>query len=221
MIQSLYNLYYMSRMLKDKSISSIIDYYYNDYQKVERVYPHNGGLIVNMYNLTYEPTHIIDTIYLGNAYNASNYSNIINNNIKLIINITEEIPNYYNDVSDIEYYNITVKDLNNNHLTDFLSITIKKIRNYILENNNDVDNDVIDNNKKNGDSNKKKNILVHCFMGSSRSATIVIAYLSKYHNMTIDEALKYCKEKRDLVNINTTFYDDLQKWYKLECINTN
>ena len=187
MIQSLYNLYYMSRMLKDKSISSIIDYYYNDYQKVERVYPHNGGLIVNMYNLTYEPTHIIDTIYLGNAYNASNYSNIINNNIKLIINITEEIPNYYNDVSDIEYYNITVKDLNNNHLTDFLSITIKKIRNYILENNNDVDNDVdndnnvnsdadnvnsdadnvnndvdnnnvVDNNKKNGDSNKKKKI---------------------------------------------------------------
>ena len=208
MIQSLYNFYYMSRMLKDKSISSIIDYYYNDYQKVKRVYPHSSGLILNMYNLTYEPTHIIDTIYLGNAYNASNYSNIVNKNIKLIINITEEIPNYYNDVSDIEYYNITVKDLNNNHLTDFLSITIKKIRNYILENSKD-----------NIDSNK--NVLVHCFMGSSRSATIVIAYLSKYHNMTIDEALKYCKDKRDLVNINTTFYDDLQKWYKLECIDKN
>ncbi len=187
----------MSRMLKDKSISSIIDYYYNDYQKVERIYPHQGGLFLNMYNLTYEPTHIVDNIYLGNAYNASNYSCLYEKNIKLVINITEEIPNYYSDESDIDYYNVTIKDLNNNHISDYLTVTIKKIHNFYT------------NSKE-----TEQNILVHCFMGSSRSATIVVAYLAKYHNMSIDQAIQYCKDKRDLVNINTTFYNDLKEWYK-------
>jgi protein-tyrosine phosphatase len=193
MIQSIYNVFYMSRMLKDKTISSIVDYYYNEYAQVERVYPHSSGLFLNLYNLTYQPTHIIDNIYLGNAYNASNYSDIIDNNFGLIINVTEEIPNYYSSENNIEYYNISIKDLNNYHITDFLSVAIKKIRQFNNENN-------------------KQNILIHCFMGSSRSATLLIAYLAKYHNYSIDEALKYCKEKRNLVNINTTFYNDLKQW---------
>lgn len=202
MITSIYNFYYMSRMLKDKSISSIIDYYYNNYQNVDRVYPQSGGFFLNLYNLTYEPSYIIDNLYLGNAYNASNYVSLTNNNIKLIVNITEEIPNYYSDDTNIEYFNVNIKDLNSNHITDFLSVSVKKIRSFVLENFLE---------KKNN-----SNILIHCFMGSSRSASLVIAYLAKYHNMTIEEALNYCKEKRHLVNINTTFYNDLKNWHKLE-----
>jgi len=202
MIHSLYNVFYMSRMLKDKSVSSIIDYYYNEYSQVDRVYPHSSGLFLNLYNLTYQPTFIIDDIYLGNAYNASNYSNIINNNIGLIINVTEEIPNYYSCENNIEYYNVSIKDLNTYHITDFLTVTIKKMRQfYEEEKKKQVDTNIL-----------PKKILIHCFMGSSRSATLVIAYLAKYHNLSIDEALAYCKKKRDLVNINTTFYSDLKKW---------
>lgn len=193
----------MSRMLKDKSISSIVDYYYNDYQKVERIYPHNSNAFTNLYNLTYEPTHIIDNIYLGNAYNASNYNNLKYKNIKLIINVTEEIPNYYNDYNDFEYYNIQIKDLNSNHITQYINNTIVKIRKFYTDN-------------KANDTNNIQNTLVHCFMGSSRSATIVIAYLSKYHNMTIEKAIEYCKMKRFIVNINTTFREDLIIWYNLE-----
>ena len=194
MIQSIFNVFYMSRMLKDKTIGSIIDYYYNDYSKVERVYPHSSGMFLNLYNLTYQPTHIIDNIYLGNAYNASNYTSIIDNDFGLIINVTEEIPNYYSNENNIEYYNISIKDLNKYHITEFLTIGIKKIKQFNETNEN------------------KKNILIHCFMGSSRSASLVIAYLAKHHKYSIDEALKFCKDKRSLVNINTTFYNDLKQW---------
>ncbi|KAK2590028.1 hypothetical protein QQS21_012294 [Conoideocrella luteorostrata] len=40
------------------------------------------------------------------------------------------------------------------------------------------------------------NVLVHCREGISRSASIVIAYLMRKHNMSLDEALAGVKEKR-------------------------
>ena len=57
-----------------------------------------------------------------------------------------------------------------------------------------------------------KNILVHCFMGSSRSAAIVVAYYSLKFNKSIDESIDYVKDKRWIVNINTTFIQDLKEW---------
>ena len=40
-------------------------------------------------------THIIDNVYLGNAYNASSYNYLVNNNIKYIINAGMELDNYF------------------------------------------------------------------------------------------------------------------------------
>ena len=60
---------------------------------------------------------------------------------------------------------------------------------------------------------KDRNILVHCFMGSSRSASILVANNSLKNNISIEESIKYIKGKRDLVNINTTFIKDLKEWY--------
>ena len=57
----------------------------------------------------------------------------------------------------------------------------------------------IENNIKNG------NVYVHCYMGISRSATIVIAYLMKTKKWDLKKALEYVKSKRSKVNPNRGF----------------
>ncbi|OCT89897.1 dual specificity protein phosphatase 26 [Xenopus laevis] len=42
-------------------------------------------------------------------------------------------------------------------------------------------------------------ILVHCAMGVSRSATLVLAYLMIHHNMTLVEAITTVKERRGII----------------------
>ena len=55
-----------------------------------------------------------------------------------------------------------------------------------------------------------KNVLVHCFMGSSRSATLVVCYLMRKHNMTFDDAYALLKGKRKIVNLNVVFAKELK-----------
>jgi len=52
-------------------------------------------------------------------------------------------------------------------------------------------------------------VLVHCNMGVSRSATIVIAYLMKYMDKTRDDAYIFCKARRPMVRPNDGFWNQL------------
>ena len=171
-----YDFFYMSRMLKDKIWCKLYDYFYSwEYQQVERMEQNNNSIFHTLYNLTYKPTHIIDNIYLGNAYNASNYSNLIENNIGLILNITCEIPNYYSYTNEFKYYNVLIKDTNDNHIKPHINDILNQIKDYQT---NFPD----------------KNILIHCYMGSSRSASFVVAYLYKIHNMFIEDCISFIKK---------------------------
>jgi hypothetical protein len=62
------------------------------------------------------------------------------------------------------------------------------------------------------ESKKGGSVLVHCEQGISRSATVVIAYLMRYHNMPIDEAYGVCKTRRHKVNPNQGFWKQLQEY---------
>jgi hypothetical protein len=53
-------------------------------------------------------------------------------------------------------------------------------------------------------------VLVHCEAGISRSATTVIAYLVKYHNMSLEDAFQHVKERRRIINPNTGFVEQLR-----------
>ena len=103
------------------------------------------------------PTHIIDNIYLGNAYNAAYYYGLKKNNIKMIINVTKEISKYYPEY--FTYYQYELYDNNHDNIKDFLDDANKNIKDF--------------------QENKKGNILIHCFMGASRSASVVLYYLMK------------------------------------------
>ncbi|KAH8822565.1 protein-tyrosine phosphatase-like protein [Flagelloscypha sp. PMI_526] len=58
----------------------------------------------------------------------------------------------------------------------------------------------------------RRNILVHCQQGVSRSAAVVIAYLISRYGMSFDAALAHCKGKRACVKPNSGFVNVLREW---------
>nr|ACG45770.1 hypothetical protein [Zea mays] len=58
------------------------------------------------------------------------------------------------------------------------------------------------------------NVLVHCFAGRSRSVTIVVAYLMKKHQMSLESALSLVRSKRPQVAPNGGFISQLEKFQK-------
>ena len=197
MLRYVYNSIYMIRMLKDKVYDTLINYYYNKHMnKVQRMNP-SHSLITDIYNLSSGIDHIQDYIYIGNAYGASNYYLLNENNIGLIINVTEEIPNYYEDEEyGFTYLKINSRDQNCESLFENLEETLSKIYDYHM-------------------THPEKNILIHCYMGSSRSATIISAYLIKYYNFTVSQSIQLLKKQRDIVNINNSFIEDLRQFYNI------
>ncbi|KAJ9700230.1 hypothetical protein PVL29_005855 [Vitis rotundifolia] len=57
-------------------------------------------------------------------------------------------------------------------------------------------------------------VLVHCFLGRSRSVTIVIAYMMKKHGMSLSQALEHVKSRRQLAAPNYGFTLQLQNFEK-------
>jgi protein-tyrosine phosphatase len=180
---SLYKLYCYTYVLLNKTA-----YYIKSHNKetnVMRLKDKENTMIQNLYDLSYPMSKIIDGIYLGNACNSRDYYNLKDKNIKSIVNCTVEFPNYFPD--EFNYYNVPILDESRQKITDYLNETTKFIHDNI----------------ENG------NVLVHCFMGASRSVAIVVAYLVRYHNFTVEEAIAKIDSIRNIVNINMDFYIDL------------
>lgn len=187
----LYNIWILTNLLKVKSY-----YYFNrlingNTNEVERIIENNNGLVTNIYqhftNLVSEPSHIIDNIYLGSAFNVSSLETLQKYEIKKILNVTREIPCLYPD--QFTYKTISVKDTRDSFLDNYLEDSYQ----YLTQ---DLTSPT----------------LVHCYMGSSRSATIVIFYLMKRYRMSFSDALQFVRDKRKCVNLNTNFAEELQKF---------
>ena len=140
-------------------------------------------------------------IYLGNQtavgappdiwnYNEENIEEISNLlkrlNIKTIICCADNICKFPNDFT---YYQIPARDTPKFNYNDYFDIVADNINNSL----------------KNG------NVIIHCNAGVSRSATALIAYLIKYQNMNLDDAINHVKSKRSCIDI-TNFYDQLKKF---------
>lgn len=169
------NLLYLFRMLKDKTKQSFLNWYIGRCRKVNRIFDKNETILQHFYKLSYKMTPIIDNLFLGNACDASYFYKLKENNIINIINVTNEIPNYFKD--DYNYYKISINDCNQEQFS------IEQFT-QVLE--------FIDNIQK---TKPTENILIHCYMGSSRSATIVILYLMTKHSMSLEKAIHFIKKK--------------------------
>jgi atypical dual specificity phosphatase len=160
----------------------------------ERILP-DIGMINKYYEFYQPPTHIIDNIYLGSAFNAASYQVLKDNNIKMIINVTKSLSNYHENTNEFIYKKYPIYDDNEASIQGYLNSTLS---------------DILSFQKQNYLQNKSDNILVHCFMGASRSASIVINYLMLVKNMSFDDALKFIHKKRIVVNPTKKYESDLR-----------
>ena len=132
-------------------------------------------------------SEIIKGLYLGNLYIANDIDVLKNLGITKILSLIERfrIPKY-KESDNIKHKVILIDDSIQQNIIKYFGECLNFIKG-------------------------EENILVHCAAGSSRSATIVIAYLMwKNKEMTFDKALNYVKEKRTVVNPNLAFQDQLK-----------
>lgn len=66
-------------------------------------------------------------------------------------------------------------------------------------------------------SRDNKTVYVHCQSGISRSATVVIAYLMKYHRLELMEAYGLVHRARPVINPNDGFFRVLQDFSQEQC----
>lgn len=125
---------------------------------------------------------ILPNIWLGNLYSSKDESFLTHFKIKLVINCTKHniIPYFY-DKLGIICYRLPVydqKDPGNNEIfLNYKNQLIDVIHQYI---------------------NQNKPVLIHCYAGAQRSATLLAFYIQKYYSLNIKKCIKLIKEKREI-----------------------
>lgn len=130
-------------------------------------------------------------LYLCSGNAAANRHLVYSRAVTCIINATVEIPN--SNWSDIDYFKVPVPDLPHVPLSLYFDTVADRIH---------------QTGKKNGRT------LVHCVAGVSRSATLCIAYLMKYHRLSLLDAHEWVKMRRPVVRPNMGFWRQLIDYEK-------
>lgn len=129
---------------------------------------------------------ITDKVYLGDKHVANDFNLLKEYNIKRIISLGgfDEHPEY--EIHDeIEYLFIYVDDNDSEPIYKHFNDCI----NFINQSN--------------------ENILIHCYAGVSRSATITIAYIMFQNKLSFSDAFCIVKNKRKFICPNVGFQEQL------------
>jgi len=130
-----------------------------------------------------EPSEILPGFYLGSVGAACNKKALHQHKIKHILCCSDGIEPAY--PTKYEYKILKLEDTATENLLQYLEETLSYIHEKISKN---------------------ERMLVHCYAGRSRSASIVISYLIKYHAMKVEEALQFVKNKRPAADPNRGFF---------------
>ena len=141
---------------------------------------------------------IMPNLYLGNINAANDIDFLQKNQINSIVNCSNEIEfnEYFNDKHKFRLLIDDNKEPEN----------IKKIKENIFDALKFIDNEI----------NKKHVILVHCYFGLMRSATVVAAYLIVKYKMSVNDAVEFLKKKNKMIfNRNYNFIEILDYVHKI------
>ena len=140
-------------------------------------------------SLTRPMSQITNNIYLGNIYDAQNIEKLLSMGIRKVLSlITEtELLRY---PPEIEHKLINIDDFPRQNIIQYFGECLL----------------FIEDNKK---------VLVHCWAGASRSATIIIAYIMWKNQLEFMEAIKIIEQKRPIIKPNYGFVRQLEMFEKL------
>lgn len=171
---------------KDVNMSdnSLIYYSFYAYNKIVSKYFQNT-------TNNFEADEIMPGIFLG-SINSSYDLNVLKS--KGITHIISAILGYDPAFpEDFKYLIVNALDSENNNISD------------VFESCNDFINDALfENNGK---------VLIHCMAGRSRSATILAAYIIETYGMDVDNVLSLLRNKRKIVEPNSSFLKQLNGYY--------
>ena len=128
-------------------------------------------------------------LYLGGIKDSGyNIEFLTKHKITHIINCARELLIIY--PKNIKIYHIQLEDDNIKNAKKLITEG-SSILKYLLEDPNKV-------------------ILVHCLLGISRSVSVIISYLVKYENHTVNSAIKFIKRKRSFINPFHGFLEEIK-----------
>ena len=150
------------------------------------------GYIMHLDKTIYK---ICEGLYVGSMGGASNLDELKRNNITHVLNVTSEVPNYFENSTEIK-----IKYAHEN-LIDTCDSDI--LQNGLLEKCINFITNAID---------LGGSVLVHCQAGMSRSGAMVIAYLMKSQKLTYDDAIAKVRSIRPCVCPNIGFERQIKKY---------
>lgn len=127
-------------------------------------------------------------LFLGGLEEATDINFLYNNSIDSIINVAYELRNTKYPKS-VEIHNFLLQDTPSEGIELFFESVF----------------DIIEANRHNN-----KRVLIHCFMGISRSASFVIYYLMRTRNWDFHESFEYVENIRPCIDPNPGFIEKLK-----------
>jgi dual specificity MAP kinase phosphatase len=142
-------------------------------------------------SVDYNCTKMLDHLYLG-GHEVTTEREMMRDTLKIthIINVTTESDCHFLD--DFKYLHVRLADSPDRNKADLLGVLdqafacIEEARN-----------------------SEKGAALVHCSVGMSRSASVAIAYLMRFQQMTLYDAFVFTKTKRPVTAPNCGFMEQL------------
>eukprot|EP01121_Diplochlamys_sp_Union-15-3_P003296 TRINITY_DN13145_c0_g1_i1.p1 TRINITY_DN13145_c0_g1~~TRINITY_DN13145_c0_g1_i1.p1 ORF type:complete len:292 (+),score=39.89 TRINITY_DN13145_c0_g1_i1:50-925(+) len=163
------------------------------YETFEKLYPFrcDGSKHSNTNDIhTFYPTQIVDNLYLGSYQNATSPIQISNLKITHILNCASECVTSMPYDANIIHFKVDWEDHNEFNIDSEFEKCFQFIE------------------AANG------NVLIHCYAGKSRSASLVIAFLMKKHKWSFRQAMSYVKMHRPNIDPNPGFISQLEKFEK-------